>query len=273
MPETYACSLVLAAHGSLATEAANLPFYELAGQLQQSGVFSAVCPALLNGVPQISDVFEVLPPGDVIVIPLMTSEGYYSQSVFPEQLRANENLDRYRVMVTPAVGTHPVIAHVVSNRIQTLVNVMRMKQEDTVAVVVGHGTTRHPNSGKSTVRLRDSVERFLKKSDCPIDVRIAFIDQSPHMQEVADSLSCKNVIVIPFLISCGPHATDDVPVAFGLPGGTDDGYPRVTTVDGGIRICDLPVGLYPEIADICLEIAADRMAGLQTIVTGGDETH
>ena len=38
-------------------------------------------------------------------------------------------------------------------------------------------------------------------------------------------------------------------------------FPIVDNTNGHITICDLPVGMYPEISDVCLELATDQLMG------------
>ncbi|MEM7452913.1 MAG: CbiX/SirB N-terminal domain-containing protein [Planctomycetota bacterium] len=265
--DRYACSLVLAAHGSLASVSANAPFYEMAEELQQHGIFAKVTPALLNGSPRINEVLSLLPAGDVVVVPLMTSEGYYCKQVLPDQLKSNPEFEQFRVMITPAIGVHPMIPAVVADRVRTLADAHRINNAETTAVIVGHGTTRHPDSGKATVALCDQVRRELGAAASGIQVEAGFIDQQPDIQKVAATLTGRNVIVIPFLISRGPHATEDVPGAFGLPTGDSLTFPVTVKRAGGLCICDGPVGLYPEVTELCLQMAADRMTGLETVIS------
>ena len=86
MTSTYPCSVALAAHGSLAYPNANRSLFELADQVANSGLFSQVTPAFLNGQPQASEVFGLLPDGDVVVVPVMTSDGYYTKNVLTGQI-------------------------------------------------------------------------------------------------------------------------------------------------------------------------------------------
>ena len=91
MTPNPSCSLILAAHGSVTTPCANQPLHDLADRVQASGIFSTVTPAFLYGDPEISNVLDRLPPGgDVVVVPVMTSEGYYSQRVFPRKLAGEQ---------------------------------------------------------------------------------------------------------------------------------------------------------------------------------------
>lgn len=255
MSESFPCSLVLAAHGSLANENCNQPIFELADRVAAAGIFSLVTPAFLNGQPQLNNVFELLPAGDTVVVPLMTSEGYYSKTILPEKLAENKHGDENRVFVTPALGVQPQLAQLVANRVVTIMTLCQLQPADTTIVLVGHGTRRHPDSGSSTHELAAGCQRLVPE----LLMKVAFIDQEPAIDSVVRQITTHHRLVIPFLISRGPHATIDVPQAVGLPTGPEIEFPIVDNTDNHITICDLPVGMYPEISDVCLELATDRL--------------
>ena len=88
----------------------------------------------------------------------------------------------------------------------------------------------------------------------------AFLDQDPTAGDVAAKIQTPNTLVVPFLISRGPHSTIDVPKAFGLDSGADVLFPIINKTPDGICICDLPVGMYPEMPEICLQLAVEALA-------------
>jgi sirohydrochlorin ferrochelatase len=92
-------------------------------------------------------------------------------------------------------------------------------------------------------------------------MKVAFIDQEPAIDTVVQQITTPHRLVVPFLISRGPHATVDVPQAVGLPTGPEIEFPIVGNTDNHITICDLPVGMYSEISDVCLELATDQLMG------------
>ncbi len=255
MSDSYPCSLVLAAHGSQAESNSNQPVFDLAAQIASQQIFSEVTPAFLHGDPHIDRVLDCLPIGDVIVIPVMTSQGYFSRTVVPERLAQNGSHDLHRVLITPVLGTHPRISELVSDRITSAMESFALTDGDAIVVLVGHGTSRNPDSSKTTYELATRIREHLPD----INLQVGFLDQEPMLDEVVSRITAPNRLVIPFLISRGPHATVDVPAAFGLPTGGQIEFPLSMAGPHGITVCDLPVGMYPEIAEVCLEIAADKM--------------
>ena len=254
MTQSLPCSLVLAAHGSEAAESCNRPIFELADAIRDTQIFSEVMPAFLNGEPSLNNVFDFLPPGDVVLVPLMTSEGYYVKTILPGKIAENKRLDEYRVFLTPALGVQPRIAQIVADRINTLINLFQLPLAETSILLVGHGTRRHPESESSTHDLASALQKLVPEPA----TEVAFIDQEPTIETVAPQIS-KHCLVVPFLIGRGPHATIDVPKSMGLPYGLEIEFPIIGHQNNRIVICDLPVGMYPEITDVCLELATDQL--------------
>ena len=252
------CALVLGAHGSLAAPNSNQPLYDLADSIAAKGIFAAVTPAFLNGDPLMVDFMGRLPAEDVsrvVIVPVMTSVGYYLQSVIPKQIAQNAQASDFEVYIAPVVGLHQKIAELVAARIDNAMAADDLEADDTTIVIVGHGTRRNANSCKSTYDLLNQ----LKTRRPSLKFDIAFLDQDPEAEAVAKSVSTKNTLIIPFLISRGPHTTVDIPEAFGLDAGPEVVFPNRKQTSDGVCVCDLPVGMYPEIAGLCVELAMDEI--------------
>ena len=86
-------SLILAAHGSEALPLSNQPLHDLAASLKAMGLFDHITPAFVMGQPLMTEVLESLPAGEAIVIPVMTSDGYYLKKL-PEKFKQNANYDQ-----------------------------------------------------------------------------------------------------------------------------------------------------------------------------------
>lgn len=251
---------MLAAHGSVTTECANKPLFDLADAIKQHEIFQQVTPAFLYGQPMIKNVLDGLPVGDVVVVPVMTSEGYYTQRVFPKLLAENQSLDQHRLFLAPALGVHPDIPDMVAQRMAIMMLTLKMSPAQTTVVFIGHGTTKHPRSGRATMDLAAQVQRIAGEVGCAkTKFRVAFLDQPPLAETVCGRIRTPHTLIMPFLVSRGPHTTVDVPEAFGLPSGPQIEYPLVENRGGRKCVCDLPIGIYPEMADLCLEMATDQM--------------
>ena len=250
-------SLILAAHGSEASPRSNQPLHDLAAALRLTGLFDNVTPAFLMGQPLMTEVLESLPAGEAIVIPVMTSDGYYLKKL-PEKFAANANFDQFSLSIGPVVGLHPAIATTISARLTSHLQKHQLTAADTTVVVVGHGTRRNTTSGATTFALADSL-----RNDHPgFEIKAAFLDQDPEIGLVADSITTPNIVVLPFLVSLGPHMTHDTPAAFGLPTGNDIQFPLIgnRTVAGekGICLCDSPLAAHEQLPAVIAQMAQCR---------------
>ena len=250
-------SLILAAHGSEASPRSNQPLHDLAAALTEMGLFDHVTPAFLMGQPLMTEVLESLPPGEAIVIPVMTSDGYYLKKL-PEKFEANANYDQFSLSIGPVVGLHPAIANTVSARLAGHLAEHQLTAADTTVVVVGHGTRRNTTSGATTFALADSL-----RNDHPgFEIKAAFLDQDPEIGLVAESIETPNIVVLPFLVSLGPHMTEDTPAAFGLPTGHDLEFPligeRTFAGQTGICLCDSPLAAHEQLPAVVAQMAQCR---------------
>lgn len=251
MTKINECTLILAAHGSEAAADSNQPVFDLAARIEAMNLFANVRCAFLMGQPNMTNVLDDLPPSPVIVVPLMTSTGYYLNSVIPGKLAQNQNAEKFDWFISPVAGMHPRIADLMSERIRARLLEFDMSESETTMVLIGHGTRRNANSAKSTFDLFEKL-----KSEFPkLRNRVAFLDQDPEAPLVAASVLTGHTLIVPFLVSRGPHMTIDVPTAFGLPASPEVQFPIVS--DRGPRkcVCEMPIGMYPELAEICVELA------------------
>ena len=259
MPKFDDVTLVLGAHGSEAASDSNAPVVDLAKRIDSQNLFAKVTPAFLLGQPNMTNVLDGISTRKVVVVPLMTSSGYYLNSVIPKKLAENEGASERRWLISPVAGMHDRIAELMFERIRSQIQENGFEHSSTTIALIGHGTRRNRNSAKSTFALFEK----LKLAFPAARNRVAFLDQDPEAPLVGASIVEGHTIVVPFLISRGPHTTVDVPEAFGLPAGPDVQFPIVQTVSsrGGPRttICIEPLALYPEMADICIELATSTI--------------
>lgn len=267
-------SLVLAAHGSTAAADSNQPLFDLAEAIAQHHCFDVVTPAFLMGQPEMTNVLDglsdgtKLPAGDVVVVPVMTSQGYYLKKL-PGKFAENQRCGQYRVFMTPVIGVHQSIAQRIGNRIAGLVEQHQLATDQTTVAIIGHGTRRNKNSGTSTLQLTDRLRELMSgevadqaypDSLSKLKFETAFLDQDPEAEAVAQNIETPNTIVIPFLISRGPHTTDDVPSAFGLPAGPDLKFPLVQLRSNGVCVYDSPLAMYQGMDELCIELANQELA-------------
>jgi sirohydrochlorin cobaltochelatase len=265
MPKFNDVTLILGAHGSEAASDSNAPVVDLANQIESLDLFAKVTPAFLLGQPNMTNVLAGVSTEKVVVVPLMTSSGYYLNSVIPKKLAENENADKCEWLISPVAGMHDRIADLMIDRIRMRRSENEIAESDTTIALIGHGTRRNKNSAKSTFALFEKIKLAFPNARN----RVAFLDQDPEAPLVGASIVEGHTIVVPFLVSRGPHTTVDVPESFGLPSGPEVQFPIVQTVSSRsgprITIVEQPLAYYPEMADICIELATEAIENNQRL--------
>jgi sirohydrochlorin cobaltochelatase len=253
-------ALILAAHGSGREPPVNARIRAMAGAIASRGLFGEVVAAFHQGEPRFSNVIDMLACEEAIVVPVMTSDGYYCDGVLPGELAKNERIRSWdegadssgvRVMVTKPVGTHPRMLELVARRAACLMNEHGLEPTQTSVAVIGHGTPRHARSRSSTVAVAESLARRGIAGDC----FAAFIDEEPFLEAVTDVARNTNILVLLFLINPGPHALCDVPYRIGFPVEGHPRLPRAARIGNRFVLCDEPVGILPGFLDVILQLA------------------
>jgi len=247
-------ALILAAHGSRSDSSVNGLVASYARAVDAEGLFDAVVPAFHLGEPTYATVLDEIDAVDAVVIPVMTSEGYYSETVLPRELAKNRRASSVRVRQVRPIGTHPEFLRLVAGRVRHLVGTFGLDAAQTTVAVVGHGTSRHHRSRSATHEVVDELRR---RAICA-EVIPAFLDDDPRIDTILDRASHANVVVIPFLISNGPHATQDVPAALGIEPSGSGGRPSFSRSFGRVVVCDEAVGTCPDMVPLIISIAREH---------------
>ena len=260
-----AVAVVLASHGSSSHERINRPMFELAEKIASKlDVF--VTPAFLDGQPDVRSIANEIYQSQIVVIPFMASNGYYTDVVFKKAF-SKTICGEKQVHMSPAIGTYSELVGLVETRIEKLTAAYSASElKESTFVVVGHGTRKNKNSCRSTIDLVKS----LRGRRPALEIQFAFIDQNPSVGHIIQRIQTRNVVVLPFMMGLGPHVTQDIPNAFGV---TDFDqvvfkdefeFPFEQKVVGRIGrienvVCDQPIGNYSELSDLCVSIAKKRL--------------
>ncbi len=156
-------------------------------------------------------------------MPFFISEGYFSWDVIPKAIGITcpQNLTRITrhsaVFYTKPVGSHDFMTRVILARAAEVVKNFPFprapKPMDTTLFIAGHGTGRNANSRKAVERQVELI-RALK---IYAEVSAVFMEEAPFIKECIATVNTKNVVVVPFFISDGLHAVEDIPVLLGEP--------------------------------------------------------
>jgi len=209
---TLNTALILAAHGARDCPQVGDVIRQWAASIAEKTDFAAVVTAFNQDQPHFREVIDQLLErhpdiNRAVVVPVMTSSGYFADEFLPHSLSENKRADDIAIRITIPLGTHPHVEHTVTRRVEHLANVFDFDLATTTIIVVGHGTKRNSTSSRSTEQLTRRISQHYPQSQ----VRAAFLDQDPTLEDVARSTPTGDILVIPFLISPGPHAQFDIP--------------------------------------------------------------
>jgi len=245
-------ALILAAHGSPPEPGENERIDRLARCAADRAGFEEGSAAFHQGDRRFSEVIDELEADEIVVVPFMTSDGYYADVVLPRELSRNRRFPFANLHRTPVVGRHPAISDIVADRAWKLMHRFALRREKTSLAVIGHGTPRHYASRDTT---RDLANALIQR-ETAADVFTAFLDDDPPLESVVDLAAKDNVVVLPFLMHLGPHAMRDIPARIGLC--TTDGTVTVSGRVGGRNVwCDEPVGADPRMIDLIVALATN----------------
>lgn len=261
-------AVVLAAHGSGDDPAASDLVEQQVSLLSQAGVVDEVVAAFHQGAPGFGEVLDGLTAEQVLVVPLFTSEGYYTSEVLPRGLKLNRRFPRVRLRQTRPVGSHPAVTDMLVRRVEKLAGHYGLELQQTTLLLVGHGTVRNPRSRDTTLDLVDRLAR----AGIAAEVRAGFLDHNPSVESALAEAGYGTVIVLPFLLGGGRHATRDLPARIGLTGAPSSPLPRMGQVNGRFIALDQPFGAGPELSDIILALVRAELpapAGSVALVGAG----
>ena len=241
-------ALVVAAHGSAET-AVNEGIISLAHRVGRRLRFDEAIAAFHHGEPPFSSALDALRSDDVVVVPLLQSEGYYCHHVLPAELARNRRFPGLRLRQTRAVGVHPGLGEVLAHRVSELIATHGL--DSPAIALVGHGTPRHHGSRQAAEASGRDLERRTG-----LETRAFFLDEEPAIESIADLAPARDVIVLPLLIGAGRHATLDLSARLGLDA---EGEPVAAAPRRRILV-DRPFGLDPAIEEIVFALAGSASA-------------
>lgn len=246
-------ALVLLGHGSHLNAASSRPVYEHAARVREHGVFREVREGFWKEEPALRWVLDTVESRSIYAVPVFISEGYFTGVVLPRELGISGPVTRrgsQTIHYCPPVGTHPLMAELVLDRARTCTE-GAAPPDDTVLLLVGHGTDRHARSSDVV----HSIGERIRRNGPYGQVVCAFLDEDPRVEELVPELRAPHVVLVPFLVSEGWHTRETLPRSLGLTG-------RRTERDGRVVWYTEPVGTAPRVAEIVLERVREAGARL-----------
>ncbi len=249
-PRTRA--LLLVGHGSHLNASSSTPVYEHARRLRATGGFDEVVEVFWKEEPLLRDAIALTDCDDVHIVPLFLAEGYFTRQVLPRELGLSDPRavgDDRRIHYHPPVGAHPAMEGLVLDQALAVSLNGGFAAAAATVVIIGHGTERNDTSGDTVHQLVAS----LRERGEFASVACGFLDESPGIAEVLDSVNTEEVILIPYFLAEGWHTAATIPRDLSLEG--------ARTVRGGRTIWYAPpVGTLHQIAGIVLSMVDEATA-------------
>ncbi len=205
-------TLVLAGHGSSRHPGGAKAVLSHTEALEKTGLFKKVLCAFWKEPPFLKDLRDRIGEEKVYIVPVLASQGQITETVFPRELGLTDSKTDNFVLCAP-VGIHPKISQSVAERALALAEALEIRPSETSLILVGHGSgSGHPGSALQT----EAVAKHALKHGAFKEVKTAYLEQAPRIEDWATETSGRNVIVIPFMISGGLHAAQDIPEILGF---------------------------------------------------------
>jgi sirohydrochlorin cobaltochelatase len=260
-------ALVVLGHGTTLNAESAAPVLQHVAELRRRNIFAEVREAFWKQEPQVKTVLAGLTRPRVFIVPWFISEGYFSTEIippalgfsFPERLKLKTQQTE-QIYCRP-VGSHESMTRVILARAAGIVQQFPFprapKPSDVTLFIAGHGTERNANS-------RQAIERqaeLIRAQNIYAGVHAVFMEEEPRINDCHSLAQTRYCVVVPFFISDGLHAVEDIPVLLGEPARIVKerlavGQPtwrNPTEKHGRLFWYSPSVGTEPVLADVILE--------------------
>jgi sirohydrochlorin cobaltochelatase len=232
--------------------------------------------------PQVKEVLAELVSPRVFIVPLFISEGYFAGRVIPRELgfHNGERGASSRVLrregrtlfYCQPVGTHQSMIGVLLARALEVVRQSPFphapEPRETSLFLAGHGTGQSDDSREAIDRQAERIRAL----GFYHDVHAVFLEESPRIGECYQLARTNHLVVVPFFISDGLHAKEDIPVLLGEPKQVVErrlraGHPawrNPTEREGKLVWYSPSIGSEPLLADVIIERVRDAQSNSRT---------
>ena len=262
-------ALVVLGHGTVLNDQSAAPVRQHAGELRRRRLFAHVREAFWKQEPRIQTVlaeFAAAGCPRVFIVPLFISEGYFASEVIPRELGFAPPPARLQTAAAELhycapVGSHESMTAVILARAAEVVRQFPFprvpRPADITLCIAGHGTGRNPNSRRAI----DRQVELIRARQIYAAVHAVFMEEDPRIAEVYSLAATRFIIVVPFFISDGLHAVEDIPVLLGEPekivkdrhAAGQPTWRNPTEKQGKLVWYARSVGTEPLLADVILE--------------------
>jgi len=266
-----AAALVVLGHGTTLNDNSAAPVLQHTTELRRRKIFREVCEAFWKQEPQIKKVLSEITAPRIFIVPLFISEGYFSTEIIPQEL-GFQFPDRLSLVTRHSslfycrpVGSHDLMTKVILARAAEVVKQFPFPREpkpaDITLFIAGHGTGRNANSRKAIERQAE----LIRAQNLYAGVHDIFMEEEPRIGDCYAIAQTRNIVIVPFFISDGLHAAEDIPVLLGEPerlvkerhAAGQPTWRNPTEKHGKLVWYSPSVGTEPLLADVILERARE----------------
>ena len=266
-----AAALVVLGHGTTLNDDSAAPVLQHAAELRRRKIFGEVRASFWKQSPQIIKVLAEISAPRIFIVPLFISEGYFSTQVIPQELgfqfpdRLSLVTRHSSLIYCRPVGSHDLMTQVILARAAEVVKQFPFprapKPAEITLFIAGHGTERNANSRKAIERQAE----LIRAKNTYAGVHDIFMEEEPRIGDCYAIAQTRNIVVVPFFISDGLHAAEDIPVLLGEPerlvkerhAASQPTWRNPTEKHGKLVWYSPSVGTEPLLADVILERARE----------------
>jgi sirohydrochlorin cobaltochelatase len=203
---------LLIGHGSSRRPEANDTIREHAAALAATGRFVAVETWILSDEDGEAATFAWAEAGDIFLVPLLMSDGYFVRVRIPEALGLEGRVteaDGRRLIYCDSIGLSPGMADIAARRVREACLDRDLDPAGAQVLLAGHGSTRDPASRQATERTAGHLEARHGFAG----VSCAYLDEPPFLAEVMERAPAAGppLIVVGLFAADGGHAAEDIP--------------------------------------------------------------
>lgn len=232
-----------------------------AAEIRRRNIFADVQCAFWKEEPSLRDALFLFPPElvkEVFVVPNFISEGYFTQTVIPRELklegRVTTRQDGQIWKYCEPVGSHSSMTELLLQRAGEVAP--DVDPAKTSLLIVAHGTDLNENSAVAAKREAENIRGLGRYAN----VLNVYMEEFPLVSDWKMLISTPNVVVIPFFISDGLHSYEDIPALLGMNRETSCGDQAGATIfrrnphqiDGRLLFYGPAIGTDRRMADVIL---------------------
>jgi sirohydrochlorin cobaltochelatase len=258
------CTLILAGHGSSRHPLGSKTVKAHAEAIREMGLFAEIRTVFWKEQPRFAEALDNLTTAKAYIVPLLASDGYITRDVLPREIGFEDCLmkrDGVEAILCKAVGTHETLPTQVGEACREKATLAGLSGGDTTLLLIGHGNEKNPASANQT----ETVAEAARSTGFFARVKTAYLDQAPFVADWRNFSMTGTILTVPFMISGGIHAAQDLPEALGILDkveSAEDLYERQGpigpfSVDGMALYYCRPMGCESFISQLVLEQVAE----------------